>query len=88
MYSQGYNIGKALRKEVKGQLHAATLQYTNEINEIIRETKMRYKHMKELEHDLSVKLKKVHEAMRKSVKKGDEVTVVIKENAGHTRLRV
>ena len=44
--------------------------------------------MKELEHDLSVKLKKVHEAMRKSVKKGDEVTVVIKENAGHTRLRV
>ena len=88
LYRKGYNIGKALRKEVKGQLHAATIQYSDQINEIIRETEMRYEHMKELEHDLSAKLQKVHDAMRNSVKKGDEVTVVIKESAGTTRLRV
>ena len=88
VYDQGYNIGQALREEVEGQLHAATIQYTDRINEIIRETKTRFKRMKQLETDLKKQVKQVHEAMRKSVKKGEEVTVVIKESAGQMRLRV
>ena len=99
VYDQGYNIGQALREEVEGQLHAATIQYTDRINEIIRETKTRFKRMKQLETDLFKRMKQletdlkkqvkqVHEAMRKSVKKGEEVTVVIKESAGQMRLRV
>lgn len=88
VYRQGYNIGQALREEVEGQLHAATIQNTDRINEIIRETKTRFKRMKQLETDLKNQMKQVHEAMRKSVKKGEEVTVVIKESAGQARLRV
>ena len=95
LYNQGYNIGQALREEVEGQLQAATIQYTKQINKIIRETKTRFQEMSQLENDLRVELKQVHEAMRKSVKamrksvkKGEEVTVVIKESAGQTHLRV
>ena len=90
VYDQGYNIGQALREEVEGQLHAATIQYTDQINEIIRETKTRFKRMKQLETDLKKQVELVHEAMRKSVKKGEQVTIEVleQESAGRTRLRV
>ena len=102
VYGQGYNVGQALREEVEEQLHAATVRYTDRMNKIIRETRMHFNKMHQLEHDLRTRLKhiseletylknevqQVHEAMRKSVKKGEEVTVVIKESAGQARLRV